>query len=124
MTVPFEKFPVYNKKIDFTVDIFGLLENDNLKREFAIQDQLKRATLSISNNIAEGSEYNNNKQFVRFLWIAKGSSAEVRNMLYILLRLKKITENDFKQLSDNCFEISTELYHFIKYLERNTTGNK
>ncbi|MBP7174264.1 MAG: four helix bundle protein [Cloacibacterium sp.] len=124
MTVPFEKFPVYSKTIDFTVDIFGILESENLKKEFAIIDQLKRATLSISNNIAEGSEYNNNKQFVRFLWIAKGSSAEVRNMLYILLRLKKITENDFKQLSDNCFEISKELYHFIKYLERNTTGNK
>lgn len=124
MTVPFEKFPVYNRTIGFTVDIFEMLENDNLKKEFAIIDQLKRATLSISNNIAEGSEYNNNKQFVRFLWIAKGSSAEVRNMLYVLLRLKKITENDFKQLSENCFEISKELYHFIKYLERNNTGNK
>ncbi len=124
MTVPFEKFPVYLKTIDFTVDIFQMLENENLRKEFAVSDQLKRATLSISNNIAEGSEYNNNKQFIRFLWIAKGSSAEVRNMLYILLRLKKITEDDFKQLSDNCFEISKELYHFIKYLERNNTGNK
>lgn len=67
MTVAFEKFPVYNRTIDFTVDIFDMLENDNLKKEFAIIDQLKRATLSISNNIAEGSEYSNKKQFVRFL---------------------------------------------------------
>ena len=124
MTVPFEKFPVYTKTIDFTVDVFEILESESLKKEFAIIDQLKRATISISNNIAEGSEYNSNKQFVRFLWIAKGSSAEVRNILYILLRLKKISENDFRQLSENCFEISKELYHFIKYLEKNSTGNK
>ena len=121
MTVSFEKFPVYNKTIDFTVDIFDLLDNENLSKEFTLKDQLKRAALSISNNIAEGSEYGNNKQFVRFLWYSKGSSAEVRNMLYILLRLKKIDESAFKKLSENCFEISVELYHFIKYLEKNST---
>ena len=121
MTVSFEKFPVYNKTIDFTVEVFNLLNQENLSKEFAIQDQLKRATLSISNNIAEGSEYGNNKQFVRFLWYSKGSSAEVRNMLYILFRLKKINEKEFTQLSENCFEISKELYHFIKYLEKSTT---
>ena len=76
MTVSFEKFPVYNKTIDFTVEVFNLLNQENLSKEFAIQDQLKRATLSISNNIAEGSEYGNNKQFVRFLWYSKGSSAK------------------------------------------------
>ena len=121
MTVSFEKFPVYNKTIDFTVEVFNLLNQENLSKEFAIQDQLKRATLSISNNIAEGSEYGNNKQFVRFLWYSKGSSAEVRNMLYILFRLKKINETEYTQLSENCFEISKELYHFIKYLEKSTT---
>lgn len=124
MAVAFEKFPVYNKAIEFTVNIFQILEGENLKKEFAIIDQLKRATLSISNNIAEGSEYNNNKQFVRFLWIAKGSSAEVRNMLHVLYRLKKIDLENFNKLHSSCFEISTELYHFIKYLERNNTGNK
>ena len=118
MTVSFEKFPVYNKTIDFTIDIFELLDQENLAKEFAIRDQLKRATISISNNIAEGSEYGSNKQFVRLLWISKGSSAEVRNMLYILFRLKKIDEIHFKQLSERCFEISVELYHFIKYLEK------
>lgn len=89
MTVSFEKFPVYIKTINFSVEVFKLFEKDELKKEFSIVDQLKRATVSISNNIAEGSEYGNNRQFIRFLWIAKGSCAEVRSMLFLLLNLKK-----------------------------------
>ncbi|MDO4225568.1 MAG: four helix bundle protein [Bergeyella zoohelcum] len=119
MTVSFEKFSVYSKSLDFTIDIFNLLENENLKVEYAIKEQLKRATLSISNNIAEGSEYGNNRQFIRFLWIAKGSTAEVRNMLNILFKLNKIKSNDFELLYHKCLKISIEIYHFIKYLEKN-----
>ncbi|QOR73227.1 four helix bundle protein [Cruoricaptor ignavus] len=124
MTVSFEQFPVYVKTVDFTVDIFQLLDAESFNKEFALADQLKRATISISNNIAEGSEYNNNRQFIRFLWMAKGSSAEVRSMLYLLLMLGKIDEKDFKNLSERCLEIGKELYHFIKYLERNSAGSK
>ncbi|MDO5616926.1 MAG: four helix bundle protein [Cruoricaptor ignavus] len=124
MTVSFERFPIYQKTVNFTVQIFQLLEKEQFRKEYAIVDQLKRATLSISNNIAEGSEYNSNKQFVRFLWIAKGSCAEVRNLLQILLRLEKINEQDFINFNESCVEISKEIYHFIKYLERNNTGNK
>lgn len=61
MTASFENFPVYKKTISFTVKIFKLLENENLKKEFSLKDQLKRAILSISNNIAEGSEYGSNR---------------------------------------------------------------
>jgi four helix bundle protein len=78
--------------------------------------------LSITNNIAEGSEYGSNKQFIRFLWIAKGSSAEVRNMLFVLLSLNKINDKTFKGLNDECLEIAKELYHFIKYLEKSNSG--
>ncbi len=52
MAVSFEEFPIYKKTISFTVKIFKLLENENLNKEFSLKDQLKRATLSISNNIA------------------------------------------------------------------------
>lgn len=67
MTKSFEDFPVYKKSIELLVQIFNLLETNELKNDFALRDQLKRAVLSISNNIAEGSEYNGNRQFIRFL---------------------------------------------------------
>ena len=124
MTVSFENFPIYKKTISFTVKIFKILNNENLHKEFSLKDQLKRATLSISNNIAEGSEYGSNKQFIRFLWIAKGSCAEVRSMLFVLHSLEKIDSEIFNTLNDECLEITKEIYHFIKYLEKSTLGIK
>ncbi|HEX7870392.1 MAG TPA: four helix bundle protein [Chryseobacterium sp.] len=110
--------------ISFTVKIFKILNNENLHKEFSLKDQLKRATLSISNNIAEGSEYGSNKQFIRFLWIAKGSCAEVRSMLFVLYSLEKIDSETFNTLNDECLEITKEIYHFIKYLEKSTLDIK
>ncbi|SFN65890.1 four helix bundle protein [Chryseobacterium oleae] len=124
MAVSFENFPIYKKSISFTVKIFRLLENENLQKEFSLKDQIKRAVLSITNNIAEGSEYGSNKQFIRFLWIAKGSCAEVRSMLFVLSSLKKIDDEDFHSLSNECLEITKDVYHFIKYLEKSNSGGK
>jgi len=124
MTVSFENFPIYKKAISFTVKIFKILNNENLHKEFSLKDQLKRATLSISNNIAEGSEYGSNKQFIKFLWIAKGSCAEVRSMLFVLHSLEKIDSEIFNTLNDECLEITKEIYHFIKYLEKSTLDIK
>lgn len=124
MTVSFENFPIYKKAISFTIKIFKTLDYESLKKEFSIKDQLKRATLSITNNIAEGSEYGSNKQFIRFLWIAKGSCAEVRSMLFVLYSLEKITDEVFNTLNNECLEITKEIYHFIKYLEKSTLDTK
>lgn len=124
MAVSFESFPIYKKSISFTVAIFKLLDNKNLQKEFSLKDQIKRAVLSITNNIAEGSEYGSNKQFIRFLWISKGSCAEVRNMLFVLYSLEKINDETFNALNTECLDIAKEIYHFIKYLERSNSGSK
>ncbi len=73
MTKSFEEFEVHKKGVLLTRQIFDLLNKSSIEKEFSFKDQLKRAVISITNNIAEGSEYNNNKQFVRYLKFAKGS---------------------------------------------------
>ena len=83
MTQSFEKFEVYQKGILLAKLVFNLMENKSFVKEFGFKDQIKRAVISITNNIAEGSEYNNNKQFIRYLKIAKGSCAEVRSRIRI-----------------------------------------
>ena len=83
MTKSFEEFEVYKKGILLTKQVFKIINNPSFGKEFGFKDQIKRAAISITNNIAEGSEYNNNKQFIRYLKIAKGSCAEVRNMLIL-----------------------------------------
>ncbi|GIZ14263.1 four helix bundle protein [Capnocytophaga catalasegens] len=99
-----------------TKKVFELLNHQYLKNEFEFSNQMKRAVLSISNNIAEGSEYNNNAQFVRFLKYAKGSCAEVRNMLNICGEIYNINTESLKE---HCKEISVQLSKFIDYLKVN-----
>ncbi|WKS95390.1 four helix bundle protein [Riemerella columbina] len=83
MTKSFEEFQVYQLAMQLTKKVFDLLKDQTFDKEYEFKNQMKRAVLSISNNIAEGAEYNNNLQFIRFLKYAKGSCAEVRNMLHL-----------------------------------------
>ena len=77
---------------------------------------MQRAAISIMNNIAEGFERNTNKEFRNFLFIAKGSCAEVRSMLYIAVRLNYINKDQFSLLANQAIEISKLLSGLIKTL--------
>ena len=96
----------------------NLLIYKNFKscRDFSFKDQIQRASVSIMNNIAEGYERGGNKEFRNFLYIAKGSSAEVRSMLDLSLDLKYINEPEFKKAYNLAVEISKILSGFIKTL--------
>jgi len=85
-------------------------------RDFSFKDQIQRASLSIMNNIAEGLERVGNKEFKKFLYIAKGSCGEVRSMLYLALELKYISQEEFDHLYNESVEISKILSGFIKTL--------
>lgn len=115
MAVEFEKFEVYQLAVNLTKNIFNLLNQDKYKKEFELSNQIKRAVLSISNNIAEGSEYNNNAQFIRFLKYSKGSCGEVRSMLHLCSMLY---EEDTKDLINDCKLVSRQLSKFIDYLSK------
>jgi four helix bundle protein len=116
MTKSFEEFQVYQKGVQLTKLIFKLLENKSFDKEYSFKDQIKRAVVSITNNIAEGSEYNNNRQFIRYLKIAKGSCAEVRSMLVLCSELGFSDEIEIKESYILTIEISQNLSNFIKYL--------
>jgi len=119
MAVEFENFEVYKQATNLTKNVFNLLSKEKFKKEFELTNQIKRAVLSITNNIAEGSEYNNNAQFIRYLKYSKGSCGEVRNMLNLCWMLY---EEDTTDLINDCKIISKQLSKFIDYLSK--TDNK
>ena len=121
MTREFEKFEVYILTIDLAKKIFSLLNQEKFKKEFELCNQLKRAVLSISNNIAEGSEYNNNAQFIRFLRYSKGSCAEVRNMLNLC---NVLYSEETESLINDCKVVSVQLSKFIDYLSKTDNRKK
>ena len=116
MTKSFEEFEVHKKGILLTKQVFELLKKSSFEKEFGFKDQIKRAVISITNNIAEGSEYNNNKQFIRYLKIAKGSCAEVRNRLVLARELDFCSYNEIHESLLLSVEISQNISNFIKYL--------
>ncbi|CAD7806213.1 hypothetical protein CHRY9390_01479 [Chryseobacterium aquaeductus] len=119
MTKNFENFPVYVKSLDLIEKAYQFLKSKGLEKEFEFNNQIKRASFSISNNIAEGSEYNNNKQFIKYLKIAKGSCAEVRSMMIVSKRLKLGDEEMAEEIIIVSREISSNISNFVKYLSEN-----
>ena len=105
--------------------IYQLTAKPKFKRDFSLCDQIQRAAVSIMNNIAEGYERDSNAEFIRFLLYSKGSSGEVRSLLYVVLDLEYITIEEFNKYSETVSLISKQLSNFIKYLrERNQTKGK
>ncbi|MFA7253771.1 MAG: four helix bundle protein [Patescibacteria group bacterium] len=86
-------------------------------KDFGYRDQIQRASVSIMNNIAEGFERKGNKEFKKFLYIAKGSCAEVRSMIYLALDFSYIDQKEFKMLYDLTVEISKMLSGILRTLE-------
>lgn len=123
MTKNFEEFPVYQKRLDLVEKVFIFLKHQDFEKEFEFNNQIKRAVFSISNNIAEGSEYNNNKQFIKYLKIAKGSCAEVRSMVFVAKRLNLGNIEILEELILLSKEISSNISNFIKYLSENLEKN-
>ena len=116
MTKSFEEFEVHKKGVLLTKKIYQLVKKPSFEKEFDFKSQIKRAAISITNNIAEGSEYNNNKQFIRFLKMSKGSCAEVRNMLILARELEFCTNDEIHESIILSVEISQNISNFIKYL--------
>lgn len=114
----FEDLEVYKATIEFTIEIFELLKKEKFKKEWIFTDQLKRATLSISNNIAEGFERETDKELIRFLYFSKGSAGEVRNIINVLKTVKYITLDEEDNLKNMISGISKQLSNYIKYVKK------
>jgi four helix bundle protein len=86
-------------------------------RDFALVNQIRRASISILSNIAEGFERQGNKEFLQFLAIAKGSCGEVRSQLYIALDREYVDQANFEAISNVLIETSRTISGFMKYLQ-------
>jgi four helix bundle protein len=121
----FEEMEVYQKALLFGVKVYKLsLTNEMISKDFGLRDQLRRAALSISNNIAEGFERETKKELIRFLYFSKGSAGECRNMFNFLQLLDYINEDNFYSHRNDVLEISKQLANYIKYLKKLEKSNK
>ena len=109
----YEEIFAWEKGRELVKGIYLLAMNSALKWDYGLKDQIQRAAVSICSNIAEGFERRGNKEFVNFLWIAKGSSAEVSSQLYHLRDLELIDDKQFQELYELCKLIGASIYKLI-----------
>ena len=112
----FEEINSWQKARQFNKRIYEITDNQNFKRDFDLVRQIRRASISISSNIAEGFERNTDKEFIQFLYIAKASAGEVRSQLYLAFDLNYIEKKEFEELFNDVSDISKLISGFIKYL--------
>ena len=106
----FEDLIVWQEGVKLSCDIYRAFSNS---REYAIKDQIIRNSISIPSNVAEGFERQSDKEFVRFLYYAKGSSGELRTQLYIANQLCLIDETVCKEAIVRSRRISGMIQNLI-----------
>lgn len=112
----FEDLKIWKLSLETTREIYDLTSQNQLSKDFGLRDQIRRAMISVSANIVEGFEKNNNNEFIRFLRIAKGSAGEVRNHLYIALEVKYIRQEEFDNMNKRLEDLANQIGGLIAYL--------
>ena len=113
----FEEILSWQKARELNVNIYKITNSSLLfSKDFGLRDQIRRASVSISSNIAEGFERQTTKEFIRFLYIAKASAGEIRSQLYLAYDLDYIKVEEFEKLKLQVNEVSKLISGLLKYL--------
>ena len=123
----FEDLDAWKIGRELSNHIYALTRKERFSRDYGLRDQIRRAAVSVMSNISEGFERGSNKDFVRFLFIAKGSAGEVRSLLYVALDQEYIDGEEFKKCYNLCVRSSKTTWGLIKSLRSKsgwTTGIK
>ena len=121
----FEDLEVFQKARSLCKEVYRITNIDPFKGDYRFVQQIRAAAGSIMDNIAEGFERNGNKEFVSFLYIAKGSCGEVRSQLIRAEDIDFVDSDTAKGLYAECLSISkmlTSLFPSIK--KSGYSGNK
>ena len=113
----FEDLRVWQRGIELVKQVYLLTALEKLRKDFGLRDQLQRAAVSVPTNIAEGFERSSRKEYIRFLFIAKGSAGEVRSLLRVALELNLIDQVHYNELRASLLELSRSLAAQIKSLQ-------
>jgi four helix bundle protein len=114
----FEDLRVWQKGIELVKNIYLITKEGDLSRDFGLRDQLRRASVSVPTNIAEGFERYSRKEYLNFLNIAKGSAGEVRSLLRVALEVGYLDQSSYTQLHHQAMELSRMLSNQIQSINQ------
>ena len=114
----FEDILAWQKSRELTKGIYRLTSTHKFSKDFGLKDHIRRASVSIMSNIAEGFERSGTNEFAHFLATAKGSAGEVRTQLYVALDQDYITPTIFELLNAFVVEISRMIAGLMDHLKK------
>jgi len=115
---PHHNLNVWNKAVDFVIEIYKAAEDFPKDERFGLISQIRRASVSISANIAEGAARTSEKEFLHFLSNAQGSASEVETELLIAFRLEYLSKSQYNSLSENLDDIGRMLSGLSNHLRK------
>jgi four helix bundle protein len=113
----FEDLEVWQASMALCSSVYALSNEESFARDYGFKDQVRRSSVSVPSNIAEGFERDSQRQFIYFLVIVKGSCGELRTQLRIAANLNYISNEEFEKLNNECISVSKQLAGFINYLK-------
>jgi len=112
----FEDLDVWKNSRELCKKVRKMINETGLSKDFALKDQIQRSSGSVMDNIAEGFERDGNKEFINFLYIAKGSLGETRSQIFRAYDSGYLDEKSLNSFIDDCLNLSGKLKNFINYL--------
>ena len=114
----FEDIEAWKIARRLTRKVYAVSKRGAFAKDFALHDQIRRASISVTSNIAEGFERGGTKEFVNFLSIAKGSAGEVRSQLYVAFDEDYIDLRTFEELRALTIELANKIGALMRYLQK------
>ena len=114
----FEELEIWKTARRLTQEVYRLSKSSQLSKDYGLRDQMRRASVSIMSNIAEGFERGGNQEFAQYLYVAKGSCGEVRSQLYVALDQKYVDQETTNDLLVVLRRLSVMIKHLIDHLKR------
>ena len=114
----FEDIEAWQKAMELTRQIYTLSGSGQFARDFGLRDQIRRASVSIMSNIAEGFGRGGNREFIQFLSTAKGSASGVQAQLYVALDANHINGEQFQSLYALTQSVGNMIGGLIRYLNK------
>ena len=120
----FEEIKAWQEARELAKLVYKVTRGIAIAKDYGLKDQIQRSAVSVGSNIAEGFARNGNKEFAKFLWIAKGSAAEVQSQFYTARDIGYVSDSDFDAVYSKAESCIILIYRFLKSLRSSSISGE